>query len=160
MAKKFFEKRSEASLIKATIVQQYFGAWSKIILPMAEQYHEGRIAYVDLYAGPGRYRDGSASTPLLVIESALKDPRVADAVVVLLNDQDKNNTDTLSEEITKLPGIECLRHKPVVENFTVDEDMARLFSENHQIPTFTFLDPFGYKGLSLLLVNGVIKDWG
>src|SRR5207248_10024637 len=26
--------------------------------------------------------------------------------------------------------------------------------------TFLFVDPFGYKGLSLQLVNSVIKDWG
>jgi len=28
------------------------------------------------------------------------------------------------------------------------------------VPTFSFIDPFGYKGLSLGLVQGVIKDWG
>jgi len=28
------------------------------------------------------------------------------------------------------------------------------------IPTFSFIDPFGYKGLSLGLVQGAIKDWG
>jgi hypothetical protein len=28
------------------------------------------------------------------------------------------------------------------------------------IPSFSFVDPFGYKGLSLKIVNGVIKDWG
>jgi len=27
------------------------------------------------------------------------------------------------------------------------------------IPTFAFIDPYGYKGLSLGLVNAVIKDW-
>ncbi len=160
MTKMFFEERTEVSKVKATIVQQYFDAWSKIILPMAKQYHGGKIAYVDLYAGPGRYRDGAASTPLLVIEKALETPEVADALVVLLNDQDKNNARTLSHEITRLPGIENLKHRPVVCQNAVDEDAARFFFERRQIPTFTFLDPFGYKGLSLKLVNGVIKDWG
>jgi hypothetical protein len=28
------------------------------------------------------------------------------------------------------------------------------------IPTFFFVDPWGYKGLSLQLVNAVLKDWG
>ena len=28
------------------------------------------------------------------------------------------------------------------------------------VPSFSFVDPFGYKGLSLKIVNGVIKDWG
>jgi len=28
------------------------------------------------------------------------------------------------------------------------------------VPTFFFVDPWGYKGLSLQLVNAVLKDWG
>jgi three-Cys-motif partner protein len=28
------------------------------------------------------------------------------------------------------------------------------------IPTFFFVDPWGYKGLTLQLVNAVLKDWG
>jgi len=28
------------------------------------------------------------------------------------------------------------------------------------IPTFLFVDPWGYKGLSLALINSVLKDWG
>ena len=28
------------------------------------------------------------------------------------------------------------------------------------MPTFFFVDPWGYKGLSLRLINSVLKDWG
>lgn len=28
------------------------------------------------------------------------------------------------------------------------------------VPTFLFVDPWGYKGLSLALINSVLKDWG
>ncbi|MAJ76643.1 three-Cys-motif partner protein TcmP [Sulfitobacter sp. TMED3] len=160
MSQVFFEERTEPSTVKATIVQKYFDAWSKIILPTAQRFHGGKIAYVDLYAGPGRYRDGAASTPILVIEKALETPSVANALVTFFNDQDENNTQTLAEEIANLPGIEGLSHKPTVNQNTVGEDAADYFSKTRRFPTFTFLDPFGYKGLSLKLVNGVIKDWG
>lgn len=79
VSKTFFEKRTEASIVKATIVQEYFDAWSKIILPNARRHRDGRIAFVDLYAGPGRYSDGAASTSLLVIEKALETPEIAAA---------------------------------------------------------------------------------
>jgi|GEM_PF-6140977 len=84
MTAAFFGEQTEPSTVKATIVQKYFDAWSKIILPMAQRYHGGKIAYVDFYAGPGRYRDGAASTPLLVIEKALETPSVAAALVTML----------------------------------------------------------------------------
>lgn len=42
----------------------------------------------------------------------------------------------------------------------IDERAASYFEKTRLIPSFTFVDPFGYKGLSLKIVNGVIKDWG
>jgi len=35
-----------------------------------------------------------------------------------------------------------------------------MFEEMNLVPTLFFVDPWGYKGLSLRLVNSVIKDWG
>jgi hypothetical protein len=52
------------------------------------------------------------------------------------------------------------RPKPDVHCNEVGEDAEEFFAETSLIPSFTFVDPFGYKGLSLRIVNGVIKDWG
>ena len=73
---------------------------------------------------------------------------------------DLNNTQTLQGEIDALLGIDKLKYKPVVNCNPVNKDAEEYFARTWIIPSFTFLDPFGYKGLSLRLVNGVIKDWG
>lgn len=159
MGKEFFEERSDASEVKARIVEKYFSAWANVVMPTAER-NGGKIAYIDLYAGPGRYKDGSASTPLLVLRRAIDNPKMAKMLVTLLNDADQNNTSTLKEEIGKLDGIDQLKYKPDVSCGEVDEDAAAFFARTRLIPSFTFVDPFGYKGLSLKIVNGVIKDWG
>jgi three-Cys-motif partner protein len=156
---KFFDERSDQSETKARIIQKYFYAWAKVISPSAKTM-DGRIAYIDLYAGPGRYRDGAASTPLLVLEHAINDPTLRDMLVALFNDVDENHTSTLQTEIDNLAGIEKLKHKPQVNCNEIGEDTEKFFSESRLIPSFTFVDPFGYKGLSLKIVNGVIKDWG
>src|SRR6202000_991120 len=62
--------------------------------------------------------------------------------------------------IDKLPGIEKLAYKPDVLCGEVGEDAEKFFAETKLVPSFTFVDPWGYKGLSLKIVNGVIKDWG
>lgn len=160
MTQRFFEERGEQSAIKAEIVQKYFASWANIVLPTTERFGDGRIAYIDLYAGPGRYRDGTASTPLLVLERAIASDRISKALVALFNDRDDNNSDTLRNEIKALPGFERLKHPPQVNCGEVDGDAADFFHRTRMIPSFTFLDPFGYKGLSLKLVNAVIKDWG
>ena len=52
---KFFDESSEQSRIKATIVRDYFWAWAKVIFPTVKKTN-GRIAYIDLFAGKGRYK--------------------------------------------------------------------------------------------------------
>lgn len=70
MTERFFEERQEQSEAKARIVSKYFSAWARVIMPSAQR-NGGKIAYIDLYAGPGRYKDGAASTPLLVLQTAI-----------------------------------------------------------------------------------------
>lgn len=160
MSKKFFEERGDQSEVKARIVQKYFVAWANIVVGTTKRWGGGKIAYIDLYAGPGRYKDGAASTPLLILEKAIESDRIRDSLVALFNDVDENNSSTLTNEIAALPGIETLKYKPVVNCNEVGKDAEDYFSTTEIIPSFTFFDPFGYKGLSLRLVNGVIKDWG
>ena len=49
---------------------------------------EGRVSYIDLFAGPGRYRDGGLSTPVMIMEGALKDPDLCERLVAIFNDKD------------------------------------------------------------------------
>ncbi|MEX2641970.1 MAG: three-Cys-motif partner protein TcmP [Acetobacterales bacterium] len=159
MSNKFFEERTDQSEVKARIVQKYFYAWANVVIPTAEK-RSGRIAYIDLYAGPGRYRDGAASTPILVLEHAIKHPKISKMLVAFFNDKDLHKTDTLRSEVESLDGIDKLKHKPIISCGEIDDDAEEYFSQNRLIPTFSFIDPFGYKGLSLKIIKGVIKDWG
>lgn len=156
---KFFDERSDQSEVKARIVQKYFYAWAKVITPTAQR-SGGRIAYIDLYAGPGRYKDGAASTPLLVLEHAIADDKMRQMLVAIFNDSDKNKTATLQSEIANLPGIDTMRHRPQVLCGEIDEEAEKYFSQTRLVPSFSFIDPFGYKGLSLKIIHGVIKDFG
>ena len=38
--------------------------------------------------------------------------------------------------------------------------LPAILKNTRLIPSFSFIDPFGYKGLSLNIIKGVIKDWG
>lgn len=140
----------------------YFWAWASVIIRVQKRFpqHAQRIAYIDLFAGPGRYQNGSASTPLLIMERTVKDPDIRERLVTIFNDKDDANTKSLESEINGIPGIEKLRHKPTIETGEVGENIVKQFQNAKLVPTFLFVDPFGYKGLSLQLVNAVLKDWG
>lgn len=152
----FFEEPTEQSKIKARIVSKYFSTWAKVIISTRTQ---SNIAYIDLYAGPGRYKDGSESTPLLILEQAIKDQSIRRKLVTYYADKNPDFVQVLESEINKLPGINTLFHKPQVHHFEVGDDIVDTFKQMTLIPTLLFLDPWGYKGLSLELVNSVIKDW-
>ncbi len=156
----FFEERSDRSELKARIVTKYFFAWAKVIMPVVLRHGGEKIAYIDLYAGPGRYEDGAVSTPLRVLQTAIGNEQMAQMLVSIFNDSEEAVTTTLREEIGKLPGIEKLKYPPVVMRGEVGKEASRFFGGMELIPSFSFLDPFGYKGLSLDMIKSVIKDWG
>jgi three-Cys-motif partner protein len=155
----FFDETTDHSRIKATIVSKYFFAWAKVITPSARA-KGGKIAYLDLFAGPGRYKDGSKSTPLLILQQAIADSDMRKMLVTLFNDKDENHCRHLETAIRMLPGIETLLHQPTILTKEVGSEMVKQFESMKLVPTLFFVDPWGYKGLSLRLVDSVLKNWG
>ena len=158
----WFEEQREQSLIKARIVSKYFKQWAGVMLGTIKKYDRQaqKLAYIDLFAGPGRYNDQSKSTPILVLETILANPELSSRMVTLFNDKDNNNVENLKISVTQLPNIGQLQYAPIFFNEEVGDEIAQWFSQQRMIPTFFFVDPWGYKGLSHNLVSSIIKDWG
>ncbi|MBZ5710421.1 three-Cys-motif partner protein TcmP [Nannocystis pusilla] len=160
MSEKFFDEQREQSQVKAEIVRKYFDAWAGIISGAQRQYSGAvqKLGYVDLFAGPGRYKDGAVSTALQVLDLAVK--KYADRMVTVFNDRDSENVSTLRQQIDALDGIQTLRFPPLLWNEEVGDKIAKQFAEMRTIPILAFVDPWGYKGLTLKLVDAFLKDWG
>lgn len=69
----FFEEQKEQSLVKSTIVGKYFDVWANVIISTQKRdtQRSQKIAYIDLFAGPGRFKDGTQSTPLRILTNGL-----------------------------------------------------------------------------------------
>jgi three-Cys-motif partner protein len=154
----FFDESTEQSAVKTAIVSKYFWAWAKVIIPSAKRGGD-RIAYLDLFAGPGRYKDGTKSTPLLILEQAIRDPNMREMLVTIFNDKDERQVRDLERAINELPGVKTFKHPPQVWNQEVGTEMVKMFESMHLVPTLFFVDPWGYKGLSMQIVDSVLKDW-
>ena len=160
---KFFDETTDQSVVKATIVEKYFYSWARIIAGAQDRCPPGgekRIGYVDLFAGPGRYKDGALSTPLRVLEKAISDPILADRLVAIFNDKEPAHASALQKSIVELPGISKLTHKPDIWNEEIGDEIAQTFAQMSTIPILAFIDPWGYKGLTLKLVDAFLKNWG
>lgn len=162
MSKDFFQEQREQSLIKARIVSKYFSAWANVILATQKKYPNflQQMAYIDLFAGLGRYDDQSKSTPLMVLDTILASPDLASRMITMFNDKDSANIESLKATISQISGIERLKYSPKFVNMEVGDEITAMFRNLNLPPTFFFVDPWGYKGLSLNLVSSIIKDWG
>ena len=145
----FFEESREQSRVKAAIVSKYFDAWARVIIGAQNAYHansEKRIAYIDLFAGPGRYEDGTRSTPVLVLEKAIQHPDMRERLVTIFNDKDSSNTSSLQEAVNHIQGIETLKYKPQINTAEVGEEIVKMFEKMEFIPTLFFCGSVGLQG--------------
>jgi three-Cys-motif partner protein len=138
----FFEERSIRSEVKTEIVRKYFWAWAKIMVGQVKKKGGDKIGYVDLFAGKGRYNDGSPSTPLRILEGAIRDKDISQMLVAVFNDRDPDNAVSLKAEIELLPNIKLLKHEPRVRNRDIDDQLARVLQRTATIPILYFLDPW------------------
>lgn len=152
----FYDTPEQQSIVKTEIVFKYFRAWSRVMLNQQPQ----RIAYIDLFSGPGVFADGTASTPISILSSATQDEALRTRLVTSFNDKDAVHATRLQAAINELPGIENLTYRPRVSNAAVGSDAVELFRDRTLVPTLFFIDPWGYKGLSLDLIGAAIKSWG
>ena len=155
----FFNESTETSLVKTEIVAKYFWAWAKVIIPQAKK-RKTNIAYIDLFSGPGRYQDGSKSTPLLILERAIADQDMREKLITIFNDKNSDHTESLQQAIKSLENIETLKYPPQISNTEVGEELVQLLQKISDMPKLFFIDPWGYKGISSELIRSVIKDWG
>ncbi|MBI4763997.1 MAG: three-Cys-motif partner protein TcmP [Deltaproteobacteria bacterium] len=161
VSKKFFDESREQSQIKTEIVEKYFDAWASIITATQDRVgRKERLGYVDLFAGPGRYKDGSISTPLRILTKAIEKESYANRLVTIFNDKDEQNVRNLEKAIQELPNISKLKYQPGIWNEEVGDKIAAQFELISKIPILAFIDPWGYKGLSLRLVDAFLQDWG
>ena len=154
MAEDFFKKPLEQSKVKSQIVAKYFDAWANIITSHAEN-----VSYVDLFAGQGYYEDGTESTPLLVLKKGIEKPKIGQKLLTEFNDQQAEYVESLRKAVLELKGIERLPNAPKFSNIKISKEIVERYGQKNLPPTLFFLDPWGYKGVSLDLIKVAIKDW-
>ena len=156
----FFDDQKAQSRVKSAIVVKYFKAWAAIMARQVQGEKDPRLVYIDLFCGPGKYEDGSVSTPLLVLEHVIATPDLRNKVIAVFNDEDISRTAELEKNILALPGINTLKHKFQIRTGDVDEELVEELASIDIVPAFSFIDPFGYKGVTLELVEALMKGWG
>lgn len=131
----FFVRRKAAAAFKHGILAQY----PPVFLAKAGSVTNGRVVFLDGYAGEGRYEDGSPGSPLLFVEAARTklDRRVTGIFV----EQDPVRYESLCRA---LHDADPKRTVPrIVEPGDLGELLPSLLPHAAGAALFAFLDPFG-----------------
>ena len=147
-----------ASQVKSKILVNAFLGWASVML------HANPVAlwYVDLYCGRGTYtQDGSWATPLQLFDRVAKHPALLDVLKMLFNDSREASVFQLRDALIAHPEYGQMRNPPRFSVGEVDEAMvAELQRRRPRTPTYAFIDPFGYKGLTQRLIREVLREYG
>ncbi len=144
------------SLVKNAIVQKYFGAWANAM----KAHSLGLLCYADFYAGEGMWDDGTPSDPLRILDIAEADGELMRRLVIVLNDRNTEVADHLRENVGAHPAATKMAHWPSVLNHEVGSEDEALLELMPDAPCLCLLDPTGYKGLSLDLIEAVTTGYG
>lgn len=151
----FFHTPKPESLAKIDIVVQYFDAWTRVLGSRAP-----RLGYVDLFAGPGRYEDGTDSVPLRILKMAMN-RNLQGKLITIFNDSDYS--EELKRNIYTLPYIAQFSSPPEIHSETLESgcsSISTFYARVKNCPTFSFIDPWGYKGLTLDLLASTTVGFG
>src|SRR5260221_11976417 len=130
---------------KHEILRRYLEGW----LPIMTSYN-GRIIYLDGFAGPGEYERGEPGSPIIAIDTFLNHthtPIRTKEVLFLFIEQDHARYEHLRQLLAqrKLPAT--AKYQIFEGNF--DETLTVLLKpledqQSRLAPTFAFIDPFGF----------------
>ncbi len=149
------------TLGKHRVLKSYLDAW----LPIMGRWN-GRILFIDGFAGPGKYKGGEDGSPLVALK-ALKGhaakSSIAAEVIFIFVEKDQERAQHLDElmqtERTSLPS-KCKVH--VVPSAFDDAIASVLDMLNEQkkrlAPSFVMIDPFGVSDTPMDVIARILQN--
>jgi three-Cys-motif partner protein len=159
----FFLEQTEASRIKSKIVSKYLDAWGLVLSTWAP-----KLVYADFFAGCGKYEDGSPSTPLEVISKIAARDSYKNKINCIFNELNSGFHQQLCININAHLDTSKLLYSPLIQNQSFEElpvleqlrSWLKLKPNDNLPPSLVFVDPWGYRGLSLNHFADVLKLQG
>jgi len=143
---------------KHEILRNYLGAWFGIMSPK-----NLRIIYLDGFCGPGRYKGGEIGSPLIALKSAIDHSarKRFNEIKFIFIEKDEDRLLHLEKEIKSLDipsNFQIESHKNQFDD-TLKKILDDLGANGQKLaPTFAFIDPFGFKGISFSIIQSLLSN--
>lgn len=143
---------------KHEILRRYLQAWMIIL----SQGRFPEILYIDGFAGPGEYKGGEIGSPIIALDTALAyRPPLQAKVNFLFVEKDATRAAHLQAQIS-LRTIPANFDVIVEGGVTFEEAFNKRYQQyvrnGRLMPTFAFIDPFGWTGAPFALVKKILAN--
>ena len=151
---------------KHRVLEAYLAAWLPVMGQQAIKVQgrskdAPRLLIVDGFCGPGRYETGEMGSPLIMLKTLLEHDyfeRISGVkFIFLFIEHDKRRIDHLNSELANLEIPDNV--EVMVEHGEFETTFGRIVEETHGeegmtlVPTFAFIDPFGYTKAPMALAG-------
>lgn len=141
---------------KHIILKQYLDAWFPILASTQKN-----LLYIDGFCGPGSYTGGEDGSPIIALQSALSQKSwIPQKVLFLFWDERIDRIEHLKGRISalNLPS----NFNVICDHGAFDQKLNAALQQSDNgtdelVPTFAFVDPFGFKGISFTLIADLLK---
>lgn len=131
----FFESKKAAAILKHAILNQYIDPFAS---KTGSTSPGGRVAFIDGYAGEGRYENGDEGSPALLMSKAKKLAPGRKLECYFVEDDDESYA-----KLCQVIGAEGEGLEVLALHGKAEDHLESLVAKVAGIPAFIFLDPFG-----------------
>jgi three-Cys-motif partner protein len=154
---------------KHRVLRAYLDAWIPVmgqqaLLARRFSSERPRLLFVDGFAGPGVYAAGEPGSPLIMLQALLSHSAFARLegldFIFLFIEHDKRRVEHLERQVAALGTLPDnvtvqIEHGEFEQTFGALLDEAT-GSGGRLVPTFAFIDPFGYSSASMSLAGRLL----
>lgn len=148
---------------KHEILRGYLDAW----FPIMSSW-QGRVIYLDGFAGPGIYEGGEPGSPIIALDALMThngiDLEAGTEFVFVFMEDDAERCASLVEQVARLFerfGGQPSKVSVQVENVAFEhgvKSILQVLDGNDIAPTFAFVDPFGWSGAPIDVMAGLLTS--
>lgn len=161
--------RDDHTAAKHRVLRAYLDGWIAVMAQQAlnvQGFTIGppRLLLVDGFAGPGRYATGELGSPLLMLDALIshsgRDRWNGVQFIYLFIEHDQRRVEHLRQEVAALGALPS-NVAVHIEHGEFEARFGALLDETTEhgkilVPTFAFIDPFGYSTSSMSLTGRLL----
>jgi three-Cys-motif partner protein len=133
----FFEEKKSAAVLKHALIRRYLPPF---VMKTGKLSVQNRVAFVDGFAGEGRYEDGQEGSPAIAMRVANQPLIAANRTLECVFVEENAETYARLQAVIAAESGQC---KVEARYGTLHDHLGDILTEVNGIPTLVFLDPFG-----------------